>query len=93
MKARCSAIAHSKAFCVDPNEAMKPSPMVLISVPAWAAKGLARDALVLAQDLAAAGVAQALHHGRVGVEVGEEDRAEGAESGLGLSLPARGFRR
>src|SRR3989304_1794948 len=45
-------------------------------------EGLARDRLVLAQDGATALVAQALHHRRVPLNVGEEDDAHALASGF-----------
>jgi hypothetical protein len=56
---------------------MKPSAMVFTSEPPWGAQPLPRDALVLAQDLAGPGVAEALGHRGGALDVGEEDRAEG----------------
>src|SRR5262249_55950498 len=51
-------------------------------------EGFAGKALVLAQDVAAFGVAEALHHCRVGFDVGEENGAEGA----GVEVVQRSFR-
>ena len=51
-------------------------------------QGLAGDALVLAEDVAALGVAEALHHLGVADDVGEEDGAEGCRTRCG-----RGVRR
>ena len=51
---------------------MKPSPIVFTSAPPCCLQRLARDALVLAQHIAALRVAEALHHLRVADDVGEE---------------------
>ena len=54
---------------------MKPSPIVFTSAPPCCFSSLARDALVLAQHVAALRVAEALHHLRVADDVGEEHGA------------------
>ena len=68
-------MAHSMADVTLPNDAMKPSPIVFTSAPPCVFNSRA-DPLVLAQNVAALRVPEALHHLRVPDDVGEEDGAK-----------------